>query len=178
MGAAGHLSVDGVQVTAGDRILLVGQTGANAVQNGIYVVVDEGNGGPAELTRADDFNTSDKIYTGVAVTVREGTQHAHTTWRLITEGTITLDSTALQFIPVAPLAAASKFATDIVGDGTKDEFEIEHELGTTDVNVVIRDLTTNAMVITSWTVDDGDNVTIGFDEPPSSADHYRVVVLG
>lgn len=178
LAAAGHLSIDNVQVANGDRVLLVGQTGANATQNGVYVITDEGNGGPAELTRADDFNASDKIYSGVAITVREGATNASTTWRLITEGTIILDTTALEFIPVAPIAAASKFADDIVGDNTETEFEITHNLQTTDVSVTIKNMANNAIVWAGIEVDDANNVTISFADPPTPAQHYRVTVMG
>lgn len=176
LGAAGPLSVDGVQVAVGDRVLLVGQT--TATQNGIYEVTDAGNGGPAELERADDFDTSDKVYSGVAITVREGA-HANTTWRLVTEGTITLDATALEFVPTAPLAAASKYATTITGDGTLLQFPVDHDLGTTDVTVNIRNATTNGLVLADVTVNTANRVTIGFSAPaPTAAQSFRVVVLG
>lgn len=176
LSTVGHAQVDGISVALNDRLLLVGQTAKE--QNGVYSVTNTGNGGAAEFTRADDFNTNDKVYTGVAITVREGARHGSTTWRLVTDPPITLNTTELEFIPVAPIAAASKYGTDIVGDNTKTEFEITHNLGTTDVSVAIRNLDTQGIVLTDVTVDDGNNVTVGFDKAPTTANHYRVVVLG
>jgi hypothetical protein len=174
--AAGHLNIDSVAVAVGNRVLLTGQTAGT--QNGVYTVEDTGNGGGAELKRASDFDDSSKLFTGVTLMVNEGTQHAATQWKLATTGTIILDTTALEFIPVTPVQAASKYAEDIQGDNTETDFEVEHELGTTDVAVTVRNLTTQAMVLTDVTVEDADTVIIGFADPPTPAQHYRVVVMG
>lgn len=55
-GANATLVVDGVTMTASDRVLLYSQ--ANAVQNGVYVVTQPGNAITAwQLTRSSDTNT-------------------------------------------------------------------------------------------------------------------------
>jgi filamentous hemagglutinin len=52
----GALTVDGYSVSAGNRVLVYNQS--NAVENGIYVVSDAGNGSASwVLTRSDDANS-------------------------------------------------------------------------------------------------------------------------
>ena len=176
-GATGVAVIDGVTLAANDRVLLVGQS--DGTQNGIYSVTVAGDGSTAAvLTRASDFNSSDKIYSGVRIAVNEGSIYADTFWKLITDGVIVLDSTALVFIDAAPTAGASKYSETITGDNSATEFTVTHGLGTQDVNVVIRNLTTNAMVMTDVSVTDNNNVVIGFAAAPTPAQTYRVVVIG
>lgn len=175
--ATGALVIDGVTLAVGDRVLLVGQS--TATQNGIYTVTDAGSASTeAELTRATDFNESDLIYTGVTIAVNHGDAHANTTWKLITEGTLTLDATALEFISITPATGTAKYVSTITGDNTETEFVVQHNLGTIDVSVSIWNETTKSIVLTDVTIDDGNELTIGFAEPPSTSQIYRVVVIG
>lgn len=175
--AAGHLSIDGVQVAGGDRVLLTDQNPAS--ENGIYTVTDVGNGGGAELTRATDFDDGAKIFTGVTVSVNSGDTHANTIWKLTSDGPFTIGTTSLEFIKTTVSQGTKKFAETITGDGTETEFEIEHELGTEDVSVSIFNESTNGMVLCDVTIVDGDTVEIGFAEAPAaSAGPYRVTVIG
>lgn len=175
LGTPGHLRIDGELVAANDRVLLVGQTDRR--HNGVYTVEDPGNGGPAELKRAEDFDESSKIYSGVAVSVREGA-HANTTWRLVSDPPITLDTTQLHFIPVAPIAAASKYAADITGNAVLTSFPITHNLGSTDVSVTMRNNADDGVVWTSWVPTNANTVTVSFDTAPTAAQSFRVVVQG
>ena len=176
-GATGAAVVDGVTLAANDRVLLAGQS--DGTQNGIYSVTVAGDGSTAAvLTRASDFNASDKIYSGVRIAVNEGSIYADTFWKLATDGVIVLDTTALVFIGDAPVTGTSKYSETITGDNASTEFTINHGLGTQDVNVVIRNLTTNAMVMTDVTVTDNNNVEIGFASAPAPSHIYRVVVIG
>ena len=79
--------IDGVTMSSGDRVLLLGQ--ASAFENGIYVW----SGASASLTRAADANSAAELK-GAAVFVMEGTR-ADQAYTLITDGTITVDTTAL-----------------------------------------------------------------------------------
>ena len=175
--ATGAVEIDDVTLALNERVLLVGQT--DGTQNGIYTVAEVGNPTtPAELTRAADFNDSTHLVTGVTIGVTQGTQHADTTWKLVTGGTLVLDTTALEFIPVTPSTGAAKYAETITGDGTETDFEIEHNLGDTDVSVSIWNLTTHSMVLADVRTVDNNTVEVIFAEPPAASQGpYRVVVI-
>jgi len=177
-GAAGALVIDGKTLYSGDRVLLAGQ--ADATQNGIYTVTEAGADGVTEpvLTRADDFNDSNKIYSGVSIAVNEGTLFANTTWKLAADGVITLDATALLFINAGATVGTAKHSETITGDGVTDEFAIDHDLGTTDISVSIFNLVTNAMVLADVIIEDNNTVVIGFAVPPTAAQVYRVTIIG
>ena len=176
-GANGALVIDGVTLAVNDRVLLVEQT--TGTQNGIYAVTDTGGvAAPAVLTRSADFNESDKIQSGVRINVDAGTQFADSTWKLATTGTITLDATALEFLKVSVSAGAAKFATTITGDGLETDFNIEHDIGTTDVAVTVRNVTTNLEVIVDWRPVDGNNIEVLFAVAPLNTQSFRVVVIG
>ena len=177
LGMTGVLTIDGVALAVGDRVLLTGQTAAT--QNGIYEVTDAGSVSTnAALIRAEDWDTNDQIFTGVRVNVQEGTLYARTTWSMVTSGTLTIDSTAISFVQIASSAGASKYAASITGDNSRTAFTIQHDLGTTDIAVSVYNLATKAEVGTDVTIDDADNVVIGFDTAPTPAQSFRVVVIG
>ncbi|MBO0736548.1 MAG: hypothetical protein J2P48_08270 [Alphaproteobacteria bacterium] len=73
---------------------------------------------------------------------------------------------------------AETYAESITGDGTATTFAVDHELGTSDVSVNLRNLTTNAVVWADVTVNNANRVTIGFAAPPTTGTSFRVVVMG
>ncbi len=81
--------VDGVGVSSGSRILLVGQNDAS--QNGVYDVVDS-----LTLTRSADLDTSAEMNTGTSVYVLEGDTNAGRVYTL-TSTNVTLGTTNLVF---------------------------------------------------------------------------------
>lgn len=175
--ATGPTTIDGEALAVNDRVLFVGQTTAS--QNGIYTVTTVGAGAThTVLTRASDFNASNKIFSGVTIGVNQGTDHAHTFWRLATDDPITLDTSPLNFVTVTPPISTRKYSETITGDGTETEFEIEHELGTEDVHVQIFNNASKAWVMTGVTITDPDTVTIEFDVAPTAAMVFNVVVIG
>lgn len=90
------LSVDGVNVVAGDRILVRHQ--ADLGDNGIYVVTVAGDGSnPYVLTRTSDANVSADFYPNKTVRVIDGQQLADTEWFLDHTAIPTLDTTDLTF---------------------------------------------------------------------------------
>jgi hypothetical protein len=95
--ANGALSVDGVAVAVGNRVLVKNEsTGAN---NGIYTVTATGDGSnPFVLTRATDFDgsPSSEVMDGSFAFVGEGTL-ASTGWVQTANAPITVDTTALVF---------------------------------------------------------------------------------
>lgn len=81
------LTIDGVVVADGDRVLLKDQT--DKTQNGIYVVGFNGNQSEYVLTRADDANNVDvisnpvaEVTNGMFTFVEEGTNNIGTGWVL------------------------------------------------------------------------------------------------
>lgn len=82
-------SIDGVSLSSGDRVLLLGQTAPE--ENGIYVW----SGASATMTRAADANSAAELK-GAAVFVMEGTR-ADQAYTLVTDGAITVDTTALSW---------------------------------------------------------------------------------
>lgn len=87
---SGTQTVDGVSLVAGDRVLVKNQTTGS--ENGIYAVVSGGT-----WTRTTDADTSAKVTSGMFTFVEAGTTNADSGWVLTTDGTITLDTTALAF---------------------------------------------------------------------------------
>ena len=86
----GTQTVDGISLVAGNRVLVKNQTTGS--QNGIYDVVSGG-----AWTRSIDANLSSEVTPGMFVFVEEGATNADSGWVLATDGTITLDTTALTF---------------------------------------------------------------------------------
>lgn len=86
---SGAQQIDGVAVTAGQRVLLPLQTAAK--ENGIWIAAN----GP--WSRAADANTSAKVTPGLTVMVEEGALNGDSLWHLVTNGPIVLDTTALVF---------------------------------------------------------------------------------
>lgn len=91
--AAGS-TVDGITLSAGDRILIKNQ--AVGSENGVYVV--NSSGAP---TRAEDANTNADVTAGLTVFVSEGSTNGNSAWSLTTDDTVSLGTTALEFTQVA-----------------------------------------------------------------------------
>ena len=87
--------VDGVNLSAGDRVLVTGQSTGN--QNGLYQVQTVGSGSNGTWVRTSDGNTTGEIEAGMIVMVTEGTIYADTQWKLITDNPIVIGTTALTF---------------------------------------------------------------------------------
>ena len=81
-------TIDGVTLADGDRVLVKNQTAGS--ENGIYTA-------GATPARSADANASAEVTSGMFVFVEEGTVNADQGFVLTTDGTITLDTTALTF---------------------------------------------------------------------------------
>lgn len=91
-------ALDGINLAAGDRILLKDQTAG--AQNGIWVVTTLGTGASGVWDRADDFNADAEVTSGAFTFVSEGTTNADSGWVLTTDDPITIggaSGTALTF---------------------------------------------------------------------------------
>lgn len=80
--------IDSVNLVENDTVLVKDQN--DAKQNGIFVVK------PGSWVRRSDADTSEKVTTGLAVTVEKGSTHHDTTWALITKDVV-LGVSALTF---------------------------------------------------------------------------------
>ena len=89
-------SVDGVSLSANDRVLVTGQSTAS--ENGLYYVTVAGSGSDGTWARSVDGNETGEISAGLIVMVTEGSQYADTQWKLTTNDPITIGTTALTFV--------------------------------------------------------------------------------
>ncbi|MEA3013178.1 MAG: hypothetical protein QOD42_1723 [Sphingomonadales bacterium] len=104
------LAVDGVTVSAGDRVLVRAQSTAS--QNGIYVAAS------GAWSRATDFDGAGEVAGGTQVFVTSGTLFADSSWRVAGNGAVTPGSSAIAFDPeflqagtgAVPRSAARKLA--------------------------------------------------------------------
>lgn len=92
------LTIDGVAVANGDRILLRNQTTGS--ENGIYVA--SGIGSSYVLTRSSDADVTGDITSGLTVAAEEGTLGADKIFMLTTNNPIVVGTTSLSFqiVPV------------------------------------------------------------------------------
>ena len=90
--------VDGVNLAAGNRVLLKDQT--TGAQNGIWVVTTLGTGANGVWDRAADFDTDAEVTSGAYTFVEAGTANATSGWVLSTPNPIVIggaSGTALAF---------------------------------------------------------------------------------
>lgn len=104
---SGTQTIDGVEVTAGDRVLVKDQSTATA--NGIYVVA------AGAWARATDADVSAEVPTGLAVFVSEGTASGDKAWVLTTNAPITLGTTGLAFAQMTGSASGETNTASNVG---------------------------------------------------------------
>lgn len=186
---SGLLTLDGITVVAGERVLLKNQTTASA--NGVYVAAS------GAWTRSTDADVNAEVTAGLSVMVTEGTTQADTQWRLTTNDSIVLGTTALVFaqigagtayaagsgigiagniISIDTAVVVRKFAGTI-GDGVATSIAVNHALGTLDVNVQVYEVATGATIECDVTRGTTNQVTLGFVLAPA-AGALRVVVQG
>lgn len=200
-------TIDGVTMTAGDRVLVRAQTTAS--ENGIYIW----NGVSVAMTRSLDASTAAELEQAV-VTVEEGSS-AGATYRQtsvnFTLGTDPVNWTTFgtaappasettagiaeiatqaetdagtddaRIVTPAKLANWSgrirKYTTN-VGDGSATNYVITHNLGTRDCTVAVyRNSGAYDVVLTDVEMTTANTVTLRFASAPSS-NAFRVVVIG
>lgn len=200
-------TIDGVTMSANDRVLLKDQTTAS--QNGLYIW----NGAAVAMTRAADANTFAELEQAV-VTVEEGTSAGASFRQTAVNGTI--DSTSVTWTSFGTSAAAAtettagvleiatqsetdtgtddlraitalklnnwsgrkRKATATFGDGSATSFNIDHNFNTRDVQVeVYRNSGNYDSVLCDVTRPSVNRVTLTFAAAPA-ASAFNVVVLG
>ncbi len=102
-GALAALSIDGVSLSASNRVLVKDQ--ASTFENGIYTVTTVGDGATAwVLTRASDYDSITEIEPGDFFTTWAGTTNAKTQWiQLSTVAVIGTDAITFESNVVAGL---------------------------------------------------------------------------
>ena len=104
--ANGALSVDGIAVDNGDRIVVKNE-GASHLEHGVYVVTDKGSGGtPWILDRAADADSEGDLLGG-SVFIQEGATNADTLWVMTTDAPIVVNTTALTWTQFSSSGAIS-----------------------------------------------------------------------
>lgn len=163
------LTIDGVVLAAGDRVLVKAQTAG--AENGIYIA------SAGAWTRAADADSAGDLE-GAAVFVNEGAAAGDTGWVMTTNPPITLGTTALTFVKFfgGTTGSVNKFAADI-GDGVATSIAVVHNLGSRDVTVSVRDVVSHAEVYPDVVMTDANTVTLGFTTAPATGS-LRAVVIG
>lgn len=111
---SGLQTVDGVSLSAGDRVLVIGQ--ADATENGIYDVVD---GGAWIRSEDADGAPDGEVTPGMFTYVEEGTQNKSTGWSLATSGDISIGTTDLEFVQTSTVGEITADGLGIVKNGTE-----------------------------------------------------------
>lgn len=187
--AAPGATIDGVTMVSGDRVLLKNQTAP--AENGIYVW----NGAAVAATRALDADTWTEL-AGSTVTVTEGTVNADLVFLCTANEGGTLGTTAVTWAQVGAGGTTYTGGTGIsIGGsvisidlnvvtrkyaasvGGSTSIAVTHGLGTKDVQVSTRLVSTDVAEIVDWTATDVNTVTLSFASAPG-AGTYRVVVQG
>lgn len=184
---SGTQTIDGISLVAGERVLVKDQTTAS--QNGLYVVAS------GAWSRSTDADTDADFTSGLAVMVTEGTTQGDTQWRVTTNDTIVVGTTAIVFaqigagtsyvegngiditgntISIDTAVTVRKYAASI-GDGAATSIAVTHSLGTLDVIVQVFENSTGDTVECDVTRNSTSQVTLGFVAAPAT-NALRVVV--
>lgn len=134
---SGLLTVDGVVLVAGDRVLVKNQTTGS--QNGIYVVA------AGAWSRATDFDENSEVTAGALVPVEAGSTQADSLWMLTTDNPITVGAKALVFSQVNNGLTQAQADARYVGIGymlVKDEKAQGTHAGASVIGIQTRTLNT------------------------------------
>lgn len=109
----GLQTIDGVALSAGDRVLVKNQT--DAKENGIYVAASNA------WSRSDDAdgNPEGEVTTGMFTFIEEGTKNKSTGWSLATEGAIVVGTTELEFVQTSTVGEITTDGKGIIKVGTE-----------------------------------------------------------
>jgi len=104
-GAMAALTLDGVTLAAGNRVLIWNQ--ASQFQNGIYTVTTVGSGAVNwVLTRATDYDQAAEIAQGQVVLVQQGTLYGGKAFQQTNTGPFTMGTTSIIFALFSSFSSA------------------------------------------------------------------------
>ncbi len=169
---SGTQTVDGVALSAADRILVKDQTTGS--QNGIYAVA------AGAWSRTSDADTAAKL-AGAAVFVEQGTANGDKLFTLTTDN-ITLNTTSLSWTQFSTGASGTlnKYSSATHGAGTSISIPYAtHNIGggTNQLDVVVLEVSSGDKVWPDVNVGSGGNVTVSFSSSVA-ANSYRVTITG
>ena len=145
-------TIDGVSLSAGDRVLVKNQSTAS--ENGLYVVVDGGS-----WTRATDFDSSTEVTSGAFVFVEAGSANSDAGFTLTTDGSITVGTTGLAFTQFSGAGSISA-GTGLSKSGTTISADIKSNGGiVTESNALAVDLGASSITGTLAVSDGGTGAT-------------------
>jgi len=148
--AVGLLSIDGVAVTAGSRILVKNETASNQPYNGIYVVTAAGSGSSTYvLTRSTDFNQTTNISSGDALFVAGGSTQSDTAWVQTTSSVVTVGTTNIVFAQTAGPGAYTAGAGLVL---TGNQFSLNPVISGSSVTITNPSAVTNP---SGWIISEG-----------------------
>lgn len=116
--------VDGISLSANDRVLVKEQTDAS--ENGIYMVQTLGTGSNGTWVRSGDADTSAKVTPGLFTFVEAGLTYDNAGFVLGTDAPIVLGTTELNFVQFSGAGQLT------AGDGLTKSGNILNVVGTTD----------------------------------------------
>ena len=96
----GALTIDGLNPTNSNTVLVKNEAGASRIHNGKYVVTDPGSPTtPWILTRSSDYDQDEEVKPAGLMQISEGNTNADTVWMLTTDAPISVDSSLLEYGP-------------------------------------------------------------------------------
>jgi phage-related tail fiber protein len=165
---SGLQTVDGISLSATDRVLVKNQTAP--AENGIYVAA------VGAWSRALDMDAFAEV-PAAHTFVEQGTANDNTGWVCLADAGGTLGTTAIAWSKFSASAPGpQKFAVSI-GNGALTSIPVVHNLGSIDVFAQARDSATGAVVEPDIVVTDANTVTFGFQLAPAT-NAIRVTVIG
>lgn len=165
----GTSTFDGQTITSGQIVLLAGQSTGS--QNGPYVF----NGSGSAMTRATNWDTSGEAVVGSFWTVLRGTKAEQIALMTNDSFTLATDTAAFTYFNPAGVSDNDSSYAANVGTGSAGPYSVTHSLGSTDVNVTVRELSGGYMKLVAWKPTDTDTVSLEPDETWASNSH-RVYV--
>lgn len=199
-------TIDGVTLAANDRLLLKNQTTASengiwvwtASGSALTRSIDADNNGElapgASLSVTEGSTNADKVFmiiSDAAITIGTTSQ----TWGQLAGGITYTGGNGVSVagsvisavantgvsvtgsgIGIDTSVVARKFSANL-GNGSLTSIAVTHSLGTQDVNVAVRDASSQSGVLADWVATDANTVTLTFAVAPAS-NAYRVTVTG
>lgn len=176
------LTIDGVTLSDGDRVLLLDQQDTS--ENGIYQLVD--NGTDRKLVRVDGFEDGDVLNPNTMVHVMEGDTNGDVTFVSTNDTKSTIGTDPLNFSRLNESVYATSNKFEFAGEWDEDtqtgnktlDFDIIHNLNTEDVQISIYEKSTKDECQFDVNVKDANTVTIHADVVLTVKDKFIVIVQG